>query len=309
MGGLEHVELLIGGCPGEMADGLAFDHAAHLEGVADIPFPVGCRQADLGLGPANPAQVVHREGYPPLPGEHAPEELGLVEPPLPQPLEVKRHRDDEIGPFRLDEVGKAACGQEPQGAGQMDLRPVLEAVDQLLHRAIETERGPRRRERPAGSDAWAAGVVSALLRGERKPADRTQGGADPADLFSAPRADMDLFPARDEGPADVTEGRKERVEEGPEKHGSEPHILVHHQHAQVGILGLPLQHRDHAADPLRRVAVGAEAGEGAGGLVVQPPGIGGRGPFLHPPDRCGRVAVHQLVAASHHYDLARAEKH
>ena len=75
---------------------------------------------------------MHRKGDFPACCQNPADELGLVEAPLPQSPVVQGYRHDAVGRDRQREVAKGAGGQEGQGAGQVDLFPVLEAMDEIL---------------------------------------------------------------------------------------------------------------------------------------------------------------------------------
>ena len=77
----------------------------------------------------------------------------------------------------------------------------------------------------------------------------------------------------------------------------------------VGEGGLAFEGGGDAADALGGFAVGAGAGEGAGGLLAEAHGVGGRGMGLDAAEGGAEVAVHQLVAPGHDDDLGGAEHH
>lgn len=128
-------------------------------------------------GPADAAEIMHRKGDFPASCQNLADELGLVESPLPQSLVVQGYRHDPVGRDRRLEVPKGAGGQEGQGPGQVDLFSVLEAMDEILYRALEACRGPGTGKRASDRQTVAAGVIDAVFRGKRDAADRAEGRA------------------------------------------------------------------------------------------------------------------------------------
>lgn len=220
------------------------------KGAPDVLPPLVGGKGHLGRGGADAAEGIAQKGERPGAGHHLAEEDRLVEAPLPQPAAVERNRDDHLGGLLEDKGGELADGQQGEGATQMDPVAVLEAVDKLLHRAGKEERPPGSVEGGRREDAGAAAMIDPPFRPVGNATDRAEGGDNGRGAPEAGRAEMQGTGLRHRRPAEMAEGREEDVEERPEQRHLEPHILVHHEHPQVGEAGLAVDDGGYPADPV-----------------------------------------------------------
>ncbi len=71
-----------------------------------IILPLRRRERHLWLRPASTSQVVDHQRNPPDFGQGTSEKNGLVEPPLPKPPSMKRHRKQYVCSQRYNKEGK-----------------------------------------------------------------------------------------------------------------------------------------------------------------------------------------------------------
>lgn len=137
---------------------------------------------------------------------------------------------------------------------------IFKAMDQFLDWPIQDKCGTGSFIGGQVGDAVTAPVVNAVFCGKGNAAYDAKWRSDWFDLLQALGAEMNISCVWNEHPAQVTKGGKKDVKEGPEKQTLEPHVLVDHQHPQVGEARLTVYYRGYPADPPGSSTVGAETG-------------------------------------------------
>jgi hypothetical protein len=117
------------------------------------------------------------------------QEEGLIESSLPQSVDMKRDRDEEVEETRGPILVQSSCHPVPEQRGEVDLSLVLPSMDQFLKGSFIMSQCPGCRDMAFPGHTVATQMTFNLFGSEGGAAEGTERRVDPMDLQKALRTD------------------------------------------------------------------------------------------------------------------------
>jgi|GEM_PF-5367509 len=184
--------------------------------------PLRGGKVDLRLGPTDTAQIMAQKRQPPLFRQNPPEKHRLVVAAPTQSFFMERNRNDEVGRYVCGKTGQMPGGQKTERSTEVNLVSILETMNEILHRPAENKGGTGRRIGRGMGQAGAAQVIDAVLGCKRNTAHEAQGRIQRNEFLTTAGAEVNVAGVGNKRLADVTEGRKEYIDQGAEKQPYSP---------------------------------------------------------------------------------------